>query len=128
ANPAAANAPDGLARARATARELGFQTLASGLPALFHPYWWNGAFYVHTNLEAPNYRVLKAKPSEIALGPDHWREIVPESQSKLDNADVIGNSLVLSYLENASSRIQIHDLEGKQLRSVTLPGIGSASG
>jgi prolyl oligopeptidase len=118
---------NGQERARASARELGFQTFASGLEALVNVFWWNGAFYVHTNHEAPNYRVVKLKPTDVALGPDHWREIVPETSAKLDDARVIGGSLVLSYLENASSRIQIHDLEGKRLRGVALPSIGSAS-
>jgi prolyl oligopeptidase len=119
---------NGRERARASAKELGFQTFVSGEEALFHVFWWNGAFYVHTNLDAPNFRVVKVKPTDLALGSDHFREIVPESQAKLDDARVIGGSLVLSYLENASSRIQIHDLEGKRQRSVQLPGIGSASG
>ena len=119
---------NGQDRARVSARELGFETFVSGQEALFHVFWWNGAFYVHTNHEAPNYRVVKVKPNDVALGLDHWREIVPETQSKLDDARVIGGSLVLTYLENASSRIQIHDLEGKRLRGVALPGIGSATG
>jgi len=114
--------------ARANAKELGFDTFASGLPALFNLSWWNGAFYVHTNHDAPNYRILKVAPDQLALGPAQWREIVPETQAKLDDARVIGGSLVLNYLENASSRIQIHDLDGKPVRDVTLPSIGSASG
>ncbi|MEO8178299.1 MAG: prolyl oligopeptidase family serine peptidase [Deltaproteobacteria bacterium] len=118
----------GQERARASAKALGFQTFVTGQEALFNVFWWNGAFYVHTNHEAPNFRVVKAKPTELALGIDHWREIVPESQAKLGEASVIGGSLVLSYLEHASSRIQIHDLEGKRQRAVVLPGIGSASG
>ncbi len=121
-------AVSGQERARANAKELGFDTFVSGAPALFHLSWWNGAFYVHTNHDAPNYRILKVAPNQLALGPNQWREIVPETLAKLDDARVIGGSLVLNYLENASSRIQVHDLEGKLVRDVALPSIGSASG
>jgi prolyl oligopeptidase len=126
--PGPARSLSGRERARASAKQLGFQAFVSGLEALFNVFWWNGAFYVHTNNDAPNYRINKVKPADIANGVDHWREIVPESAAKLDDARVIGGSLVLTYLENASSRIQVHDLDGKRLRSVQLPGIGSASG
>lgn len=116
----------GLEQARVHARELGFDTFISGQESLFHVFWWNGSFYVHTNHEAPNYRILKVKPGALKL--EQWREIVGEKPAKLDGASVIGGQLVLSYLENASSRIMVHDLEGKRLRDVQLPGIGSASG
>ena len=127
-NPAPQRPLNGQERARASAKELGFETFVNGQEALFNVFWWSGAFYVHTNHEAPNYRLVKVKPTDLALGLDHWREIVPETAAKLDDARVIGGSLVLSYLESASSRIQIHDLEGKRLRGVALPSIGSASG
>ncbi|HKO92160.1 MAG TPA: prolyl oligopeptidase family serine peptidase, partial [Polyangiaceae bacterium] len=143
----------GAARAKASAARFGFVPFVTGLDGMFRVSWWNGAFYVHTNYEAPNYRVLRLEskkwsskpaaaskpstankggatqsiaPNEFAL--DQWREIVPESPAKLDDASVIGGALVLSYLENAASRLAIHDLSGKRLRSVSLPGLGSASG
>ncbi len=125
ASTAAAKPRSGLEQARLHARELGFDTFVSGLTSLFHVFWWNGSFYVHTNHAAPNYRVLEVKPGALKL--EQWREIVAEKPAKLDGASVIGGHLVLSYLENASSRIQVHDLHGKRLRDVQLPGIGSAS-
>ncbi|MEY2936034.1 MAG: hypothetical protein RL033_6783 [Pseudomonadota bacterium] len=130
----------GLQQARINAQEQGFQTFISGHEALFSVFWWNGSFYVHTNQGAPNYRIAKVKPADLHAGTPgtlggpgpsdmaHWREIVSEKPAKLDTASIIGGQLVLSYLENASSRIQVHDLEGKRLRDVQLPGIGSASG
>jgi prolyl oligopeptidase len=144
----------GAARARANAARFGFVPFVSGLDAMFRVSWWNGVFYVHTNYEAPNYRVLSVQSKHTATTPtatkqtpsaakqpvagssefagefkiEHWRELVPESQAKLDDANVIGGALVLSYLENAYSRLAIHDLSGKHLRSMSLPGLGSASG
>jgi prolyl oligopeptidase len=115
--------PERLAR---YAGQLGFRPFAAGIDATFGVNWWDGAFYVKTNYQAPNSRVLKVDPDRLSLA--HWREIVPESDAKLDDASIIGGKLALSYLRNAASEIELRDLEGKPLRKVALPGIGSSSG
>jgi prolyl oligopeptidase len=108
------------------AKNLGFEPFVVGKDALFRVSWWDGSFYVRTNLDAPNYRVLKAKPGHFDV--KDWLEIVPESQAKLDDASVVGGHLVLSYLKNAASHVEVRDLEGKPLRSIELPGVGSTGG
>jgi prolyl oligopeptidase len=88
---------------------------------------WKDRFYIHTNDGAPRYRVLVADPAK----PDRkeWKEIVAErSDAVLENLSIVGGKLVLPYLRNASSEIAIHDLDGKSVRKVALPGIGSSSG
>jgi prolyl oligopeptidase len=108
------------------AKTLGFVPFVVGKDALFRVSWWDGAFYVRTNLDAPNYKVMKVKPGQLDL--DEWKEIVPESAAKLDDAGVVGGRLVLSYLKNAASQIEVRDLDGKLLRNVELPGVGSVGG
>jgi prolyl oligopeptidase len=108
------------------AKALGFEPFVVGKDAIFRVSWWDGAFYVRTNLDAPNYRVLKVKPGHLAL--EDWVEIVPESAAKLDDSSIIGGRLVLSYLKNAASAIELRDLDGKLLRGVDLPGVGSTGG
>jgi prolyl oligopeptidase len=86
---------------------------------------WQGQAYILTNEDAPHYRLFK-------VGLDHprrskWREIVPESPTAvLQGTGIVGNHLVLNRLENVTSRIDICDLEGKLVRHLELPGIGSA--
>jgi len=108
------------------ARALGFQPFVVGEDALFRTEWWDGAFYVRTNHGAPNYRVYKVKPGHFDL--KDWTEIVPESEAKLDGASVVGKRLVLSYLKNAASHVEVRDLDGKPLRTIALPGVGSTGG
>jgi prolyl oligopeptidase len=107
-------------------KELGFTPLVEGVDAIFRLSWWDGAFYIRTNHQAPNYRVLRAKPGQLKL--ESWQEIVPESDAKLDDSAIVGGRLALSYLRNASSQIEIRSLEGKHLSNVELPGIGTTSG
>ena len=86
---------------------------------------WKGQGYILTNENAPHYRLYKVSLDDPS--PAKWREIVPESQTAiLQGADVVGDHLVLDQLENVTSRIDICDLEGKLVRHLQLPGIGTA--
>ncbi len=117
---------DSAQRVAAYAKQLGFAPFVVGVDAIFRFTWWDGTFYVRTNHGAPNYRMFAVKPGHFALR--EWKELVPESKAKLDDASVIGGRLVLTYLKNAASQIEIRSLDGKPLRTVSLPGVGSASG
>jgi prolyl oligopeptidase len=104
-----------------------WQNFAVGMDAKFYPYAWDNAIYVHTNYQAPRYRVFKVDPKNVAM--DKWKEIVPQhARAVLDDVRVIGGHLALNYLDNASSRLEIRDLSGKKVRDVKLPGIGTVYG
>src|SRR6185295_17852955 len=56
-------------------------------------------------------------------------EIVAErSDAILEGAGVIGGKLVLSYLKDVTSRLEVRDLAGKLVREVPLPGLGTMGG
>ncbi len=57
-----------------------------------------------------------------------WKVLIPEAAETLQSVDFINNQFVLNYLKDAYTQIKIHDLDGKFLRDVKLPGIGSAGG
>jgi prolyl oligopeptidase len=86
---------------------------------------WKGQAYILTNEDAPHYRLFKVGLDDPSR--DKWREIIPESPSLvMQGVDVIGGHLVVGGLENVTSRIDIRDLEGKLVRNLQLPGIGTA--
>ncbi|MCG8422453.1 MAG: prolyl oligopeptidase family serine peptidase [Proteobacteria bacterium] len=109
------------------AAERGFVPFVVGEEAIFRPYWWKGWFYVYTNYQAPRYRIFKVAPDAIG-NIARWREIVAEGPAKLDGMQVIGEHLVLPYLRNAASEVEIRDFDGKLVRKVELPEIGSSRG
>ena len=83
-------------------------------------------FWIKTDLEAPRGRVS-------AIDTRHpertsWKTIVPQSADKLEHANIINNTFVLSYLKDAQTDVRIYDLDGKFLHNVDLPGIGTAEG
>ena len=99
----------------------------AGRPAQFWVDVWEDRFYVQTDDGASRRRVLRVDPAS----PDRkdWVEIVPESaDAVLEGTDVVGGRLALTYLRNATSQIELRTLDGKPLRSVELPGIGSSTG
>jgi prolyl oligopeptidase len=104
----------------------GFQTLITGVPAQFHVHPWRDAFYVRTNQDAPRFRVFKVDPARPQR--ERWRELVPQSDAVIDGMSVVGEHLVLTYLRDAQSRMEVRSLSGGLVREVVLPGVGSVSG
>ncbi|MGX4643067.1 prolyl oligopeptidase family serine peptidase [Massilia sp. SYSU DXS3249] len=83
-------------------------------------------FYASTDRKAPKKRIVAidvSKPAE-----SNWKEIVAETADTLAGADIINNQLVLEYLKDARSVVRVHDLKGKQVREIALPGIGKVGG
>jgi prolyl oligopeptidase len=88
---------------------------------------WQDDFYIFTDEDAPNWRVFKVAADDP--GRDNWREIVAESDDRvLDSMQIIGGHLVLTYMKNAYSGIEVRALDGEPVREVELPGIGATYG
>jgi prolyl oligopeptidase len=84
-------------------------------------------FYFVTDLNAPKYRVIAID----VKNPDreNWKEIIPENKKAvIDNARIINNQLVLVYIEDVKHKLQIYSLDGKFVKEIKLPGIGTISG
>ncbi len=97
------------------------------LPFSYHARVVRDRLYVRTNEDAPNYRLYVADPAAPHRG--HWREVVPaRPDAVLDRFLVAHDTLALSYLEAAASRLRIASLEGTEVREVALPAIGSVFG
>ena len=94
-------------------------------PALFDPIPQNDRLWIHTNDGAPRYKLYAvdyAKPERSA-----WKEILPETKDVLHDVDVLKNEIVVTYMHDASSRVERFSLDGKSKGPIALPGIGSAS-
>ena len=83
-------------------------------------------FYFRTDLNAPRGRIIAIDTKSPAR--DQWRQIVPQSRDRLVGVSMVNNQLVASYLADAHSQVKIFGTDGKLVREVELPGIGSVSG
>jgi prolyl oligopeptidase len=83
-------------------------------------------FYFRTDLDAPNGRVIAIDTRKP--GRKDWKEIIPEAKEKLESVSMVGNQLISNYLKDAHSQVKLFSPEGKLVRELELPGIGTASG
>ncbi len=82
-------------------------------------------FYFRTDKAAPRGRLVMVDVLDKDL---KWNEIVPQAAETLQGANFINNQFVGNYLKDAYSQFRIYDLNGKFVRNVELPGIGTAGG
>ena len=80
-------------------------------------------FYLYTNIDAPNGRIVSVNLSR----PNTWKDVVPETENVMF-ASSGGGYLFVRYLVDAKSQIMQYDLDGEIVREIDLPGIGSAYG
>ena len=85
----------------------------------------NSKFYFRTDKDAPRGRIAMVDVADKDL---KWTEIVSQSAETLEGAGFVNNQFVVSYLKDAYTQFKIYDLNGKFVRNVELPGIGTAGG
>ncbi len=81
--------------------------------------------YLFTNYGAPKNRIMVADINSPKL--ENWKELVPETESVLSSAEVIGGKLFLTYDKDASNHAYVYSLEGKRMHEIKLPSLGSVS-
>ncbi len=81
--------------------------------------------YLRSNQDAPRGRLFAVdlrRPQRA-----HWKEILPQSEEILEGAAVLHGQIAAQYLKDASSRVRLFATDGKPLRELTLPGLGSVA-
>ena len=81
--------------------------------------------FLETNINAPNGRLVKVDFKNPQ--PEHWQDVIPETKNVL-SITTAGKYLFAKYMVDALSHVKQYDYEGKLIREVKLPSIGSAGG
>lgn len=81
--------------------------------------------YIMTNLNAPNRRVVTVDASNPS--PENWVDFIPETKNVL-SPSTGGGFFFANYMVDAVSKVLQYDYDGKLVREVKLPGVGSARG
>lgn len=100
--------------------------LVNDITARFHIEAVDERAFINTNWEAPNGRILAVDLTKPAR--ENWREVIPAGPSAIQGYSLVGGKLVVTYLEDVTSRIKLFDAQGKHDRDVKLPGLGSSTG
>ena len=85
-----------------------------------------GMLLVQTNRHAPNWRVVLVDPAHPEEG--NWTDVLPERPEPLQGAVTAGGKLFAAYLEDVTTRVYVHGLDGTPENEVVLPGPGTAAG
>ncbi len=84
------------------------------------------AFYFLTETGSPKGSVvaIDIRTPEKA----NWKTIVPEAKETLGSVSLLAGAFVCGYMQDARSVVKLFGMDGKFIREVKLPGIGTASG
>ncbi|GAA6173870.1 prolyl oligopeptidase family serine peptidase [Colwellia sp. KU-HH00111] len=80
--------------------------------------------FLVTNLNAPNKKIITVNAKQPT--PEHWQDFISETDHVL-TASVGGGYFFTEYMVDAISKVFQYDYQGKQVREINLPGVGSAS-
>jgi prolyl oligopeptidase len=83
-------------------------------------------FLVYTNTDAPNFRVVLIDPKKPAK--ENWQTIVSEKPEVLSWANSAGGQLFCGYLKDVNTRVYQRGFDGKLVREIGLPALGTAGG
>lgn len=78
--------------------------------------------YLVTNHNAPNTKIVMAKGNNPNV--DNWKDLVAETENVLVPSTA-GGYIFAEYMVDAISKVYQYDLQGKQIRQVNLPDIGT---
>lgn len=93
-----------------------------------HEYTFIGnegpVFFFQTELEASRKRVIAIDTRR----PHLLKELIPEAKETLVGVNILANQFVATYLKDAKTQVKLFSLDGRFVREVEFPGIGSAGG
>jgi len=83
-------------------------------------------FWFKTDLDAPLSRVIAIDTRK----PDraNWKEVIPQARETLRRVNLVGNKFVTTYLKDAHTQVKMFDVNGKFVREVAFPSMGTAYG
>lgn len=81
--------------------------------------------FIVTNLKAPNKRIVTVDVANP--GVENWKDLIPETEQVLNPSTGAGY-IFANYMKDAVSVVKQFDYKGKLIRTITLPGVGTASG
>lgn len=102
-----------------------FVPIVEGVKAYLCGQIIGSTLYLRTTWNSPNGKVLAVDLDDPL--PDKWKEIIPEKSAALDYISLAGGRIFAAYLDNAASRVDVFDTQGKLTGSLKTPPLGTVS-
>ncbi|UOK43922.1 MULTISPECIES: prolyl oligopeptidase family serine peptidase [Flavobacterium] len=81
--------------------------------------------FIATDYKAPNKKIVTADISNPK--PENWKDFIAETENVLTPSTGSGYFFA-NYMKDAVSMVKQYDYNGKLVREITLPGLGTAGG
>lgn len=95
--------------------------------AMFNPIDNVGSlFYLHTDFEAPRGRLISVDAANPAQA--NWKEVIAQKTEVIDAVNMVDGHFVVTYMQDAHSRLQVFGRDGVFAREIELPMIGTVGG
>ncbi len=111
--------------------EHGFLPVVKGTEAFMSAAFHRDKLYIQTNHEAPLGKLTAIKLADIAavkfakFAEFAATTVIPAGDYPLRAWTTVGNHLFVETIEDVSSRLRVYDLDGRLVKQIELPGIGS---
>ncbi|HEY8150157.1 MAG TPA: prolyl oligopeptidase family serine peptidase [Vicinamibacteria bacterium] len=84
----------------------------------------DGRLFFMTDKGAPMWRLVAV---DVAHGGREAAPVLAEGKERLESASIVNKQIVVKRLRDASNRIFIHGLDGRELATIPLPALGTIS-
>ena len=81
--------------------------------------------YIATDMGAPNKKIVTVDASNPT--PENWKPFIKETKNVLSTSTG-GGYIFANYMKDAVSFVQQYDYDGKLVREIKLPSVGTAGG
>lgn len=107
--------------------ERGWKVLAKDQKARFEVRTYKDTLLISSNQDAPRLQIFSVDGRDPAR--EKWKLVLKEDpEAVIEHFGVAGGKLLVSFLRNAASELALFGLDGKRVRSVKLPTLGSLTG
>ena len=81
--------------------------------------------YLQTNWNAPKWKILGVPLDKPAQ--ENWKELVPETASRMESFALVGGKIIAQYSQNAASELKAFGPDGSGGEEIALPQIGTVA-
>jgi prolyl oligopeptidase len=97
--------------------------LLHNVEGCFAPFFVGGRLLAYTDYAAPNFRVVRIDQNNP--DPANWRDLVPESDRRIQQFAVAGDQIFVTRVDRFSTRGEAFGLDGKQKEETPFPPCGT---
>lgn len=103
-----------------------FFPIVKGVDSLFFGSIYKDTIFIVTNYKAPKWKIMSFKIKDASKRIKSWKTIISEGKNYIVNRyEIVKDHLFIETLEDVHSLLKIYDLDGRFVKEISLPSIGS---